>query len=312
MKPLKQAVCTYAARHANRDGLALTPVQGLRMMYVHSSQGALHSIYKPLVCLVLQGAKHMMVGLDERTISAGQSVIVTADMPVVGRILEASPSAPYVAIAIELEMSILRDVTTQLGGARTSRGDRAQTLLTQSTDAEVLDCAARLMRLVDKPDAIPVLRAAILRELHYWLLSGAHGETLRALTAPENYTVRLNAAIALLRREFRSRLSMEQLAAAASMSLSAFHKHFKRLTSLTPGQYQKRLRLIEARRLMLDEGFSASRAAFEVGYESASQFTREYRRMFQMPPKQDALRVRAAARTGDQRSRENGRTIGAV
>ena len=311
MKSLKRAVCAYAARHANRDGLAIAPVQGLRMMCVHAPQGALHSIYKPLVCLVLQGAKHMTVGLEKRVISAGQSVIVTADMPVVGRIIEASTSAPYVAIAIELDMSILRDLTMQLGGAH-AHASRARTLLTENTDTEVLDCAARLMRLVDKPAAIPVLRPAILRELHYWMLSGAHGQTLRALTAPENYTARLNAAITLLRREFRSRLSMEQLAAAASMSLSAFHKHFKALTSLTPGQYQKRLRLIEARRLMLDEGFSASRAAFEVGYESASQFTREYRRMFRMPPKQDALRVRAGARVGAQRSRENGRALSAV
>ncbi len=312
MKSLHQAVCAYAARHANRDGLAFTPVQGLRMMCVHSPQGALHSIYKPLVCLVLQGAKRMTVGLEKRVISAAQTVIVTADMPVVGRIIEASPSAPYVAIAIELDMSILREVTMQGGGAHMPHPARAQTLLTDNTDAEVLDCAARLMRLVDKPDAIPVLRPAILRELHYWLLSGAHGATLRALTAPENYTARLNGAIALLRREFRSRLSMEQLATAASMSLSAFHKHFKQLTSLTPGQYQKRLRLIEARRLMLDEGFSASRAAFEVGYESASQFTREYRRMFRMPPKQDALRVRAGARVDAQRVREQGRAISAV
>src|SRR5690606_42082275 len=127
------------------------------------------------------------------------------------------------------------------------------------------DCAARLMRLLDRRDAIPLLRPGIMRELHYWLLSGQHGAALWALAAPDGHASRLAAAIAILREEYRSRVPVERLAAAAAMSHTAFHKHFKQMTSLTPGQYQKRLRLIEARRLMLDEGSSASSTAFEVG-----------------------------------------------
>jgi AraC-like DNA-binding protein len=169
-------------------------------------------------------------------------------------------------------------------------------LFAQDTEAATLDCASRLMRLLDRPDAAPLLRPGIMRELHYWLLSGEHGAALRALADPDSHASRLAAAIAILRAEYRSRMPIERLAAAAAMSLTAFHKHFKHMTSLTPGQYQKRLRLIEARRLMLDEGFSASSAAFEVGYESVSQFTREYGRLFQAPPKRDALRVRYASR----------------
>ncbi len=147
-----------------------------------------------------------------------------------------------------------------------------------------------------------------MRELHYWLLSGQHGAALRSLAAPDSNVSRLAAAIAILRQEYRSRIPVERLAAAAAMSLTAFHKHFKHMTSLSPGQYQKRLRLIEARRLMLDEGFSASSAAFEVGYESVSQFTREYRRLFQAPPKRDALRVRNAL--GGPESGMNRATLG--
>jgi AraC-like DNA-binding protein len=307
VKALKRAVRSYAAHHANGDGLALTPVQGLRMMCVASPRGTLHSIYRPLVCLVLQGAKHMTVGLDKRVISAGQSVIVTADMPVAGRIVEASPSAPYLAVAIELEMTILRDVALQLGGVRPPRVTQTPTFLTEDTDAEVLSCASRLMRLLDKSDAIPLLRPAILWELHYWLLSGQHGATLRALAAPEGNASRVSKAVAILRQEYRSPLSVELLAAAAAMSLTAFHKHFKNMTSLTPGQYQKRLRLIEARRLMLDEGFSATNAALEVGYESVSQFSREYSRLFQMPPKRHALRYRVPAGTAKEPAQENRR-----
>lgn len=292
MDSLKQAVRTYAASHANSDGLAVTPVPGLRMMCVESPRGDLHSIYRPLLCLVLQGAKRMAVGREERIFSAGQSVIVSADMPVVGRIVHASPSEPYLAVAVELEMSILREVAAQLGNVRAPRPSAVRTLFANDTEAAVLDCATRLMRLLDHPEATPFLRTGIVRELHYWLLSGRHGGDLRALADPSSHATRLGAAIGILRAEYRSRISVERLADAAAMSLTAFHKHFKQLTSLTPGQYRKRLRLIEARRLMLDQGLSASSAAFEVGYESVSQFTREYRRMFQAPPKRDALRIR--------------------
>jgi AraC-like DNA-binding protein len=296
MDRLKQAVRAYATEHANRDGLALTPVPGLRMMCVASPPGDLHSIYRPLICLVLQGAKRMIVGREERIFSAGQSVIVSADMPVAGRIVQASPSEPYLAIAVELEMTILREIAAQLGSVRAPRPSAIRTLFANDTEEAVLDCAARLMRLLDRPEATPLLHPGILRELHYWLLTGSHGSDLRALADPSSHGTRLGEAIAILRTEYRSRISVERLAQAAAMSLTAFHKHFKHMTSLTPGQYQKRLRLIEARSLMLNEGSSATSAAFEVGYESISQFTREYRRMFQVPPKRDALRVRDASR----------------
>lgn len=296
MSELKDAVRTYAARHANGDGLALTPVPGLRMMCVERPRGALRSIYRPLVCLVLQGAKRMTVGNEERVYSAGQSVIVSMDVPVVGRIVQASRNEPYLAIAVELEMATLRELAAQLGDTGPQRPSRTRTLFAQDTSAALLDCALRLMRLLDRPDAMPFLRPGIMHELHYWLLSGPHGAALRSLADPDSHANRLAAAISILRTEYRSRVSVDRLAAAAAMSLTAFHKHFKHLTSLTPGQYQKQLRLIEARRLMLDQGLTASSAGFEVGYESISQFTREYRRMFQAPPKRDALRVRKASR----------------
>ncbi|RMC35048.1 AraC family transcriptional regulator [Paracoccus alkanivorans] len=292
MNALKQAVHNYAQRHANRDGLALTPVPGLRMMCVEEPAGDLHTIYRPLVCFVLQGAKRMIVGSEERVFRGGQSVIVAADMPVVGRIVEASQEKPYLAVAVELEMALLREVATQIGDTSTSRSSRMPTLFADDTEGALLDCVSRLMQFLDRPDAAPILRPGIMQELHYWLLLGPHGRALRRLADPDSYAGRLASAIAILRAEYRSRLPVERLAAAAAMSLTAFHKHFKLMTSLTPGQYQKRLRLIEARRLMLDEGFSASNAAFEVGYESVSQFTREYGRLFNAPPKRDTLRMR--------------------
>ncbi|PYE88499.1 AraC family transcriptional regulator [Phyllobacterium leguminum] len=294
MDDLKHAVRSYAARHANADGLALTPVPGLRFMCVGSPQGDLHSIYRPLVCFVLQGGKRMTVGREQRVFSAGQSVIVGADMPVVGRIVQASANEPYMAIAVELEMTMLRELTAHLGAMPAQPPSEIRTLFAEDTNAAMLDCATRLMRLLDHPDATPLLHPGIMRELHYWLLAGQHGAALRALAAPDGYASRLAAAIAILRQEYRSRVPVERLAAAAGMSLTAFHKHFLHMTSLTPGQYQKRLRLIEARRLMLDEGFSASSAAFETGYASISQFTREYARLFNASPKRHVRGIMGA------------------
>lgn len=295
MDAIKHAVRTYAAHHANVDGLAVTPIPGLRMMCVEKPRDDLHSIYRPLVCLVLQGSKLMTVGREQRLFSAGQAVIVSADMPVVGRIVQATPAEPYLAVAVELQLTVLRELTAHLAGARPPRPSRTRTLFAEDASAAILECASRMMRLLDRPEAAPFLEPGIVKELHYWLLAGEHGDALRAISAPTSHASRLGTAIAMLRADYRSRVSIEQMAVAAGMSPTAFHKHFKQMTSLTPGQYQKRLRLIEARRLMLEEGFSASSAAFEVGYESVSQFTREYGRLYKAPPGRDAQRVRSLA-----------------
>jgi AraC-like DNA-binding protein len=299
MDALKAAVRKYARRHFDADGLAQTPIPGLRMMCVETPRGVTHSTYKPLVCLVLQGAKRMVVGTDDRVFSGGQSVIVSADMPVTGQIVRASRTEPYLAVAVDLDMSVLRDIALHLGSVPSQPSKDPCTVLVEETNAAMLDCALRLMRLLDRPEAIPLLHAGILRELHYWLLSGQHRSALSALTLPESGASRLAAAIAILRNTYRSRIPVERLAASAAMSLTAFHKHFKHMTSLTPGQFQKRLRLVEARRLILNEGFTASRAALEVGYESISQFTREYGRMFGAPPKRDSRRGPLNAASAD-------------
>ena len=310
MNALKQAVQTYARYHANHDGLVATPVPGLSMMRVEPPAGDLQSIFKPLVCLVLQGGKRMTVGHQSRVVAAGESAIVSADMPVVGRIVQASQDEPYLAVAIDLDRGILRQLTAHMGSARAQRPSEMQTLFAEDTEAELIDCASRLMKLLDRPDSATLLRPGILQELHYWLLSGPHGAALRDIADPDSYASRLAAAIAILRAQYTSRVPVKQLATEAGMSLSSFHKHFKHMTSLTPGQYQQRLRLIEARRLMLDEGVTASNAAFEVGYESVSQFTREYGRLFKAPPKRDALRLQKTIKVAS-RSAASSQRMGA-
>lgn len=291
LDPLKQAVRTYADRHANSDGLATVPGLGLRMMRVSEPRGPIRSVYRPLVCLVLQGAKQVSVGPEERLLEAGQSAIVGVDVPVVGQIVRATREHPYLAIAIELDAGIMSDMTAQVP-TKPATASSSSRLFTADLDTDIVNCAARMMRLIDHPEAVPVLRPAILQELHYWLLRSPHGATLREMTMPDSIAQRITVAIDTIRRNYRETIPVDELAAIANMSPSAFYRRFKAVTSLSPVQFQKHLRLIEARRLMRSEGVTASRAAYLVGYESVSHFTREYARMFGAPPRRDTRRER--------------------
>jgi len=169
----------------------------------------------------------------------------------------------------------------------------------ERTEGEVADAAARLIRLLDRPAALAVLQAQLIREIHYWLLAGRHGPAIRSLGFADGHVQRVARAVALIRSDYARPLRVERLAEVAGMSTSTFHQHFRAVTSLSPLQFQKQLRLIEARRMMLSDGASASHAAFAVGYESVPQFTREYARLFGAPPvreiKAAKTRILAAA-----------------
>jgi AraC-like DNA-binding protein len=281
---LRRAVRSYADRQGNADGLALTPVPGLRMMRAYAPTGPMRSVYRPLVCLVLQGAKRLTIAGNEQVYRGGQAVVVAVDTPVLGQIVEASRNAPYLAVAVELDMAVMHAVAIE-SGVPCKANKISGTLFVDSFDDIMLNCAARLMRLIDHPEAIPVVRDAVLRELHYWLLASSHGAALRALCLPNSHTERISRAINFLRADFRKPIAVDRLARIAGLSPTAFRRHFRNITSVSPNQFQKQLRLVEARRLMLSEGISASHAAFEVGYQSASQFSRDYARLFGAPPR---------------------------
>ena len=283
---LSRLVRHYADAHADREGGAATPLQGVSAMRAYAPTGLAKSIYKPVVCLVLQGAKQATVGPDTHEFAAGQSAIISANVPVVSCIVRASRTEPYLALAVELDMPILLDLAGQVGDEG-GENATAPAVLVDDTDVTVADCALRLLRLLERPDAIPVLRPSIMRELHYWLLAGRHGAAIRGLARPDRVAHRIAQAVAVLRGEFDRPLRVKHLAAVAGMSASTFHQHFRTTTSLSPIQFQKQLRLIEAKRRMLGDGLPASRAAFAVGYSSVPQFTREYARMFGLPPGRD-------------------------
>ncbi|MCO5358448.1 AraC family transcriptional regulator [Acidovorax kalamii] len=291
--PLFEAVSRYAEAHARQGSVVQTPIPGLSTVRATEPSGLLHAIAQPLVCLVLQGSKQVAMGAQTFEFSAGESLLITADVPTVSQITRASAAAPYLSIALELSLPVIADLSAQMGVV--PRGDHAPVHV-DPTDAEVADVALRLMRLLERPEAVPLLHASLVRELHYWLLAGRHGAAIRRLGWPGSHAQRVARAVAVLRADFAQPLPVESLAALAGMSPSSFHQHFRAVTSLSPLQFQKQLRLIEARRLMLSEGASASSAAFAVGYESVPQFTREYGRLFGLPPVRDTQVARDRTR----------------
>ncbi len=290
---LLNAVRRYVEAYADPAGLAQTPVPGLTTIRSTAPSGLLHAISRPLVCLVLQGSKQVAMRTESFAFNAGDSLLITADVPTVSQITRASEAAPYLSLVLDLDPAVIADLTVQMGAVPVA--DRTP-VRAEPTDAEVADAALRLMRLLDRPASVPVLHAQLVRELHYWLLAGRHGPAIRRLGWPEGHARRVARAVAVLRAEFARPLTVDRLAAVAGMSPSSFHHHFRAVTSLSPLQFQKQLRLIEARRLMISEGVSASSAAFAVGYESVPQFTREYGRTFGLSPAKDTEALRSSAK----------------
>jgi AraC-like DNA-binding protein len=289
---LLNAVRRYVEAYADPAGLAQTPISGLTTIRSTSPSGLVYAISRPLVCLVLQGSKQVAMGNQSFSFDAGDSLLITADVPTVSQITRASVARPYLSLVFDLDPAVITDLTLQMRAVPVADG---LPVLAEPTDVEVADAALRLMRLLERPAAVPLLHAQLVREMHYWLLAGRHGAAMRRLGWPDGHAQRVARAVAVLRAEFTRPLPVERLAAAAGMSPSSFHHHFRAVTSLSPRQFQKQLRLIEARRLMMAQGASASSAAFAVGYESVSQFTREYGRMFGLPPVKDTEAVRSWA-----------------
>ena len=279
----------YADAQADRTGVASTPVSGLVILRETAPTMLQYAVSKPLVALVLQGGKRVTMGSSTFDFGAGDSLLITTDVPTVSQITTASRALPYYSLVLELDPTIIAGLVGEIGSVP-FEADRP--VRVDPTEAEVADAALRLLRLLDRPGTLAVLGPQLSRELHYWLLSGRHGGAIRALGVTDSHAQRVARAIAMLRVRYAEPIKVEALAEAAGMSLSAFHVHFRSITSLSPLQFQKQLRLIEARRRMLALGEAIGDAAYGVGYESVPQFTREYGRMFGLPPARDVRQAR--------------------
>jgi AraC-like DNA-binding protein len=285
---LLDVACRHADAHCC-DGVAPTPIPGLTVLRETTPTALQYAISKPLVAIVLQGGKRVTLGGSAFDFGAGESLLITTVVPTVSQITRASAGAPYLSLVIDLDPSVIEALVTEIGPEPFAPGEPVRV---DATEDEVKDAALRLMRLLDRPASLPVLQDQLLRELHFWLLSGRHGGAIRALGVTDSYAQRVARAVSMIRSDYAKRLRVDALAEVAGMSTSAFHEHFRTITSLTPLQFQKQLRLIEARRMMLADGEMISNAAYAVGYESVPQFTREYGRMFGLPPARDVRATR--------------------
>jgi AraC-like DNA-binding protein len=294
---LIEALNAYADKNGGGDRAFETPIPGFSFMRSSTEILPRHIIYRPSLCIVAQGEKAVSFGDATLTYGESQALVVNVEIPGLGRVTKASRAKPLIGLVLELDGATMRAVMDDLDAPAASDDDDeiGAGAFVIDLDGALSDCVARLARLLATPGAIPVLYPTIMREISYWLLAGPHGPEISKVVMPKSRTRRLWDAIQSLRNNFAETIRIEDLAARANMSPSSFHQHFKTLTSMTPLQYQKQLRLLRARQLMSDENAHVSDAAYRVGYESASQFSREYTRMFGVPPKRDAMEMKAGA-----------------
>ena len=272
-----------------------TCMEGLTILRSDHQRRANHLLYKLALCITVQGTKSATFGDQCHHYSAGQALLVSVEMPGFGTVTEASPAKPYLGVILELDLAILRAVASELADPPKPSENIGRGVFVTDFDGPLADCTLRIVRLLDTPSAIPVLYPALMREISYWLLSGPHGREVIRMTLSNNHEHRILQAIHFLRDRFAEPVRIGDLAAIAQLSPSAFHRQFKAVTSMTPLQYQKQLRLLEARRLMTSDAANVEKAAFQVGYESASQFSREYGRMFGRSPRRDVNLLKRAA-----------------
>ena len=293
--PLQQHIARHIDALSDGEGFFPSAIEGLTLCRAFSATLPHHILYKPALCVVAQGAKQVLLGGGSIPYDEMQALVVNVEMPIVGGVTRASRPVPYLGIILEFDTRLMREVLEQLDAPPKPSIERGPGVLVHDIDGRLADSITRLVALLDTPSAIPVLAKAAMREIYFWLLSGPHGSEICKLATADSHTERLSRAIHLLRDDLSRAIAVEDLAAVAKMSASSFHQHFKALTSLTPLQYQKQLRLLEARRLMLADAVTATTAAYRVGYESPSQFSREYARMFGAPPRRDVAEMRTIA-----------------
>lgn len=293
LNAIKSDIYDFSSQHPPSDGLIICDEPFFAIVNDHRPQRWRKQIYRPILCLVVQGAKELILGERSVVMRAGQSMIVSHHLPVTTQILEASPSEPYLAFVIELDVALARSLYDEVSDALPPTSE-AHSVDVGEADEGLVNAMQRLLALHANPLDAAVLQPMIRREIHYRLLKADNGGMLRELLRIDSHAERIAKAIRHIQDGFREPLAVPQLANLAAMSVSTFHEHFKAVTGSTPLQYQKAIRLIEAQRLLNTTDRSVSSVAFDVGYESPTQFSREYARKFGVPPSAERKQAVAA------------------
>lgn len=285
----------YLGDEAKREGVIETEVPGLILFQSVADRLTRKVIYKPVVCAVVQGVKRVRLGATVATCAEGQMLAIGFDALIESTILRGTPQKPYRALSIELDFALLQEIAAHMPEIKPAEEKKLHGLFLTERSEALADAMRRLFLVVQRPRLAPVLAPGIHREIAYHLLSGPRGRDFLRFSYPGSQTRLLSGAVHEIQRDLGRTLHVGELAASVGMSPSLFHQRFKELTSYSPIQFQKRLRLLEARRLMLNEGVHAGMAAYRVGYQSPSQFSREYARLFGASPRRDVSGGRVAA-----------------
>jgi AraC-like DNA-binding protein len=281
------------SRHARADGMHPSPLPRLSLVRSCRRTDAVPTVYRPSLCIIAQGRKQVELGGRTYLYDPAKYLAVSVDLPLVGSILEATPARPYLSLVLDIDLGVLSELMLQ-HPPEAGQEPSGPALGVSEAEPGLLDAALRLARLLDTPKDAVALAPLAEREILYRLLSGGQAPMIRHIATAGSRLRQVSRAIAWLRQNYALPVSVERLAADAGMSASSFHSHFKAATTLSPLQYRTRVRLQEARRLMVVEAMDAASAAFAVGYESPSQFSREYHRLYGAPPMKDALRLRGS------------------
>ena len=281
-------------RIVGEDG-RVEPFKGLLLFRASSPTEWVYSKAVPAFCVIAQGSKEILLGDNRYRYDPAHYLLATVELPVMSHIIEASPERPYLSLRLDLEPALVGSVMIEAGHFSPRSQTDVSAIDVSSLDNSLLDATARLVRLLDSPTEARFLAPVITREIVYRLLMSEQGDRLRQVAILGGNTHRVARAIEQLRNEFDQPLRIESIARELGMSVSGFHHHFKAVTAMSPLQFQKRLRLQEARRLILAQGFDAASAGYRVGYDDASHFNREYKRLFGLPPIRDVERLREVA-----------------
>ena len=284
-----------ALRHAPA-GLTATPIPRLELSVGQASAANAPCLYRSMICFILQGSKHVAINDNLLHYDSAQYLISALDLPLTGQILDAGPGQPYAAVTLALEPVLLAELAAAMPPIRES-DSKGIGIAINPMSTPLRDTLLRLLSLLDTPADIPVLAPMVERELLYRLLQGPQGQLLRQIAQPEGALGRIRRAAGWIRDNYKTQLRIEALCEASGMSRASLHRHFLAMTGFSPLQYQKQLRLQESRTLLLTGEHSVSYVAFEVGYESSSQFSREYLRQFGASPARDARQIRQTIRT---------------
>ncbi|WP_211441135.1 AraC family transcriptional regulator [Collimonas humicola] len=286
------------AQYAATDGVHQTAIAPLNVVRMSQPSVPVHALHKPALCIIAQGQKRAILADEVYVYNSASYLVVSVDLPVTGQVTQASPELPYLCLRLDLDPKEIGDLmmATEM---RAKKGDApARGMFVSKATTSLLDAVLRLMQLLAAPQDIPVLAPLVMREILYRLLQEEQGSMLQQIAMSDSQAQHVVKAIELIKRDYRLPLRIESLAREANMSSSSLHQHFKAVTAMTPLQFQKQLRLQEARRLLFTDVGDAATAGHLVGYESPSQFSREYNRMFGAPPARDAARLRSAGQAG--------------